>query len=158
MNSLRSQKKSERSSPNFTKCLFCIRNKSAVKRAFCHGHVIGVDLRKIAFFILPPIIQNIDLAQFKPHKYIKCTLSRVDKNAHRIKGYVYQIHEWLDTLSLEERRRFWRDAKESYDSNKRYNSFRDEVEEFRSAAENNRNNPLTWRQSEFTDFDMQLFA
>ena len=73
---------------------------------------------------------SIHLVQFKSVPYIKCTLSRIGKNANRICGYYYAIGEYLRTLSYDERRDFLQLAKEKFENQPKYNLLRDEIEEF----------------------------
>lgn len=100
---------------------------------------------------------SIHLVQFNSVPYIKCTLSRLGKNAKRICGYYYAIGQYLGTLSPDERRQFLVLARDKFENQPKYNLLRDELEEFhldnnirRSAAET-----LSWHQ---IDFDMSIFA
>lgn len=99
---------------------------------------------------------SIHLVQFNSVPYIKCTLSRLGKNANRICGYYYAIGQYLSTLSVDERRQFLQLARDKYENQPKYNLLRDEIEDFhssnlirRSVASN------VWQQS---DFDLDVFA
>lgn len=76
---------------------------------------------------------NIHLVQFNSVPYIKCTLSRLGKNAERICGYYYAIGQYLGTLSSEERRQFLKLAKDKYENQPKYNLLRDEIDDFHTA-------------------------
>lgn len=76
---------------------------------------------------------NIHLVQFNSVPYIKCTLSRLGKNAKRICGYYYAIGQYLGTLSAEERRQFLKLAKDKYENQPKYNLLRDEIDDFHTA-------------------------
>lgn len=65
--------------------------------------------------------------------YIKCTLSRLGKNANRICGYYYAIGQYLGTLSAEERWQFLKLAKDKYENQPKYNLLRDEIDDFYTA-------------------------
>lgn len=98
---------------------------------------------------------SIHLVQFNSVPYIKCTLSRLGKNANRICGYYYAIGQYLSTLSADERRQFLEVARDKYENQPKYNLLRDEIEDFhssnlirRSVASN------VWQQS---DFDLDVF-
>lgn len=73
---------------------------------------------------------NIHLVQFNSVPYIKCTLSRLGKNAKRICGYYYAIGQYLGTLSAEERQQFLKLAKDKYENQPKYNLLRDEIDDF----------------------------
>ena len=88
--------------------------------------------------------------------YIKCTLSRLGKNAKRICGYYYAIGQYLGTLSAEERRQFLKLAKDKYENQPKYNLLRDEIDDFYTANAMLRSEVLDtlWSQVEidFPDF------
>ena len=101
--------------------------------------------------IIPLIIQNIHLVQFNSVPYIKCTLSRLGKNATRICGYYYAIGQYLGTLSADERRQFLKLAKDKYENQPKYNLLRDEIDDFHLANSKLRSEVInnTWTQVEF---------
>lgn len=97
----------------------------------------------------------IHLVQFNSVPYIKCSLSRLGKNANRICGYYYAIGQYLHTLSPEERRQFLYLARDKFENQPKYNLLRDELEEFKldSARRRSEVSDLSWTQSEF-DWDV----
>lgn len=100
---------------------------------------------------------SIHLVQFESVPYIKCTLSRLEKNARNIKGYFYAIGQYLNTLPLDERVRFMREARDNYESKARYNTLRDEIEELNILNKMKRDLMFSssWRQVEF---DSSIFT
>ena len=100
---------------------------------------------------------SIHLVQFGGVPYIKCTLSRLGKNAHRICGYYYAIGQYLGTLSPDERRQFLEVARDKFENQPKYNLLRDEIEEFNSSnsLRRSKSDDLTWHQ---IDFDLSVFS
>lgn len=72
---------------------------------------------------------SIHFVEFKPVPYVKCSLSRLDKNMNRISSYVYIVLMRLFSMSPGERRQYLEDASDKFNGNKRYNLIRDEFEE-----------------------------
>ena len=95
---------------------------------------------------------SIHLVQFNSVPYIKCTLSRLGKNAHRICGYYYAIGQYLGTLSADERRQFLQLAKDKFENQPKYNLLRDELDDFHSSISELRSR--SWKQVEF---DLSVF-
>lgn len=93
------------------------------------------------------------LVEFRGVSYIKCTLSRLEKNARNIKGYFYAIGQYLNTLPLDERVRFMQEARENYESKPRYNTLRDEIEEQNIINKMKRDLMVasSWRQASFDE-------
>lgn len=89
--------------------------------------------------------------------YIKCSLSRIGKNANRICGYYYAIGQYLGTLSADERRQFLKLAQDKFENQPKYNLLRDELEEFH-LSNKLRSQNLPWQQSSFDDVELEMFA
>lgn len=95
----------------------------------------------------------IHLVQFESVPYIKCTLSLLEKNARNIKGYFYAIGQYLNTLPLDERVKFMKEARDNYESKARYNTLRDEIEEANIINKMKRDLMVasSWRQASFDE-------
>lgn len=98
----------------------------------------------------------IHLVQFGGVPYIKCSLSRLEKNAKRICGYYYAIGQYISTLSPEERRQFYKLAQDKFENQPKYNLLRDELEELKLDSSRRRSevSDYTWSQAEF---DLSVF-
>lgn len=67
--------------------------------------------------------------QFGAVPYVKCTLSRLDRNMDRISSYVYITMLRLFSLSKDDRLRYMLNASDKFHKNKKYNLLRDEFDE-----------------------------
>lgn len=99
------------------------------------------------------------LVQFRGVPYIKCTLTRLGRNAENFSSYYYAIGQYLDTLTPAERSDFMRRAKEKFESKSRYNLLRDEIADAHNSIKELKRKvkSLVWQQLPM-DFSIPDFS